>query len=256
MRSGRGLSLKTQAIYVFVFVTRYIDVLYRWVSVYNTFMKIFYIASSIFIIWLAFWKYRPMDDEESTDTMPIVLVLVPPALLALVFNYSFSPIEILWSYSIFLEALAILPQLWMLRRTGQCEALTRYYIFCLGGYRAFYIGNWIWRFSTEGMYDPIAISGGIVQTALNFYFIYVYLQKYPNFEDIERPGPIPLPTSDPDVPPPPPPKPSTAGPTHPPVTDQGLQAAEEGASKIVAVGDAPPVPLAKDAFVLEDEEEA
>lgn len=87
-----------------------------------------------------------MDEEESTDTIPIFVVIIPPALLALVFNYGFTPVEILWAYSIFLEAVAILPQLWMLRRTGQCEALTRYYILCLGGYRAFYIGNWIWRY--------------------------------------------------------------------------------------------------------------
>jgi len=230
MRSGRGLSFKTQAIYVFVFLTRYIDVLYRWVSLYNTFMKLFYISSSIYIIWLAFWKYRPMDEEESTDTMPIALVLIPPVLLALAFNYSFNIVEVLWSYSIFLEAIAILPQLWMLKRTGQCEALTRYYILCLGGYRAFYIGNWIWRYYDERVYDPIANVAGVVQTVLNFYFIYVYLQKYPNFEDIERPGPIPLPSSDPDVPLPASPKVPDANPMTNPVDDEELQAVEEGAA--------------------------
>lgn len=41
-------------------------------------------------------------------------------------------------------------------------------------------------YESERMYDPIAATCGLLQTIINFYFIYVYFQKYPNFEDIER----------------------------------------------------------------------
>ena len=53
--------------------------------------------------------------------------------------------EILWSFSIFLESVAILPQLFMLSRTGEAETITTHYLFALGAYRALYIPNWVYR---------------------------------------------------------------------------------------------------------------
>ena len=53
-----GLSLKTQALYVLVFITRYLDIFTHWVSLYNTFMKLFFIVSSCYIIYLIIIKFR------------------------------------------------------------------------------------------------------------------------------------------------------------------------------------------------------
>jgi len=192
MRSCRGLSLKTQSLYAIVYMTRYLDLLTRWVSVYNTSMKLFFILSSWYTIYLIVVKFRPMDEEESTDTFRVEYVLIPCAILASVINYQFTAMEILWSFSIFLEAVAILPQLHMLKRTGQAEALTRYYIVAFGSYRAFYILNWIYRYFTEGNADLIANTGGVVQTCINFYFIYKYFRKYPSEVDIESPPEAPI----------------------------------------------------------------
>jgi len=128
-----------------------------------------------------------MDEEESTDTFRVELVLIPCLVMALFINYQFSIKEILWSFSIFLEAVAILPQFHMLKRTGQAEALTRYYIFALGSYRGLYILNWIYRYAADEGFDPISVISGIVQTSINFYFIYVYWKKYPREIDIESP---------------------------------------------------------------------
>jgi len=52
----------------------------------------------------------------------------------------------MWSFSIFLEAVAILPQLFLLQRTGEAETITTHYLAALGAYRAFYIPNWIYRY--------------------------------------------------------------------------------------------------------------
>lgn len=51
----------------------------------------------------------------------------------------------MWSFSIFLESVAILPQLFMLQRTGEAETITTHYLAALGVYRALYIPNWIYR---------------------------------------------------------------------------------------------------------------
>lgn len=50
-----GLSLKTQEMYLLVFVTRYLDLFffhfYSWLSVYNAVMKVLYISASATIVY-------------------------------------------------------------------------------------------------------------------------------------------------------------------------------------------------------------
>ncbi|KAK7036523.1 endoplasmic reticulum retention protein [Paramarasmius palmivorus] len=186
-RSCRGISFKTQALYVAVFATRYLDLFYRYVSLYNSLMKIFFIASSCFILHLMKGRFRPTHDP-SIDTFRIEYLVGPCVLLALIFNYSFSFTEILWSFSIFLESVAILPQLFMLQRTGEAETITTHYLAALGIYRALYIPNWIYRYFTEGVVDPIAVTAGIVQTGLYLDFFYVYFTKVLQGQKFELPA--------------------------------------------------------------------
>ena len=77
-------------------------------------------------------------------------MLGPCVLLALVVNHEFSIMEILWTFSIYLESVAILPQLFMVSKTGEAESITSHYLFALGSYRALYIVNWIYRYYAEG----------------------------------------------------------------------------------------------------------
>ena len=85
----------------------------------------------------------------------------------------------LWAFSIWLESVAILPQLFMLQRTGEAETITTHYLAALGAYRALYIPNWIWRYFTEaGHFDVIAVLAGIVQTVLYADFFWIYYTKY------------------------------------------------------------------------------
>ena len=53
-----GLSFKTQALYVAVFVTRYADFFVHYVSLYNSIMKVFFVGSSCFILYIMKYKYR------------------------------------------------------------------------------------------------------------------------------------------------------------------------------------------------------
>ena len=85
--------------------------------------------------------------------------------------------KILWTFSIYLESVAILPQLFMISKTGEAETITTHYLFFLGLYRALYLINWIWRFYFEGFFDMIAIVAGVVQTILYCDFFYLYVTK-------------------------------------------------------------------------------
>ncbi|KAF9243189.1 ER lumen protein retaining receptor-domain-containing protein [Melanogaster broomeanus] len=186
-RSCRGISFKTQALYVLVFLTRYIDILYSWISLYNFVMKIFFLASSCYILYLMRYRFRPTHDP-SIDTFKIEYLLGPCFFLALIFNYHFDLTEILWTFSIYLEAVAIFPQLFLLQRTGEAEAITTHYLAALGAYRALYIPNWIYRYWTNGGLDPIAVVAGLVQTGLYLDFFYVYFTKVLQGQKFELPA--------------------------------------------------------------------
>ncbi|KAK4055338.1 endoplasmic reticulum retention protein [Microbotryomycetes sp. JL201] len=175
-RSARGISFKTQMIYLVVFCTRYVDLLTGpYISLYNTLMKIFFIASSGYIVYLMKVKFRPTQDP-AIDTLKLEY-LVGPTIS-----------EILWSFSIYLEAVGILPQLFMLQRTGEAETITTHYLFALGAYRALYVPNWVYRYFTEDTVDPIAIIAGLVQTALFSDFFYIYFTKVMRGQKFELPA--------------------------------------------------------------------
>lgn len=85
--------------------------------------------------------------------------------------------QILWTFSIYLESVAILPQLFMISKTGEAETITTHYLFFLGLYRALYLANWIRRYQTENFYDQIAVVSGVVQTIFYCDFFYLYVTK-------------------------------------------------------------------------------
>lgn len=60
--------------------------------------------------------------------------------------------QILWTASLYLEAVAIFPQLTLLQKTQNIDNLTGNYVFLLGSYRGLYILNWIYRYFTEPHY--------------------------------------------------------------------------------------------------------
>ena len=92
---------------------------------------------------------------------------------------NFSVMELLWTFSIYLEAIAILPQLIVLQRYREVENLTGNYIFCMGAYRALYILNWIYRANTEPNYRHhwVVYICGVVQTLLYADFFYYYAKR-------------------------------------------------------------------------------
>ena len=95
----------------------------------------------------------------------------------------------MWTFSIFLESVAIFPQLFMLSRTGEADAITTHYLFALGGYRGLYILNWVWRYFTEDHYsDWIAWVAGLVQTGLYADFFYIYFTKVLHGKKFELPA--------------------------------------------------------------------
>lgn len=175
--SCSGISFKSQALYLIVYVTRYLDLFWTFGdSAYNTIFKLLFLGSSGYTIYLMTTAYKPTHDPN-LDTFRVQYLLGGSLVLAVVFPYKYTPYEILWAFSIWLESVAILPQLFLLQRTGEAETITTHYLFALGLYRALYIPNWIYRYFVESHWDWISVLAGIVQTVLYSDFFWIYYTK-------------------------------------------------------------------------------
>ncbi|KAK6123968.1 hypothetical protein DH2020_042313 [Rehmannia glutinosa] len=177
-----SVSVLTQELYAIVFFARYLDLFTDFISVYNTIMKLVFIGSSLAIVWcMRFHRVVRRSYDRELDTFRHYFLVGVSFILALLVHEKFSFQEIFWAFSIYLEAVAILPQLVLLQRSGNVDNLAGQYVFFLGfhleerAYRAFYILNWIYRYFTEDHFGRwISCVSGLVQTALYADFFYYY----------------------------------------------------------------------------------
>jgi ER lumen protein retaining receptor len=175
--SCSGLSFKSQALYLMVFLTRYLDLFWTFTdSAYLTIFKLLFIGSSAYTIYLMLNDYKPTHDPN-LDTFKVQYLLGLSAILAVLFPEKYTPHEVLWTFSIWLESVAILPQLFMLQRTGEADTITTHYLFALGIYRALYIPNWVYRYFSESYFHAIPVLAGVIQTVLYSDFFYIYYTK-------------------------------------------------------------------------------
>jgi len=173
-----GISLKTQELYALVFMCRYVDIFWNFFSIYNEIMKIIFLISSFAIVYIIRFASPHSDTyEKEDDYFPSQYVVIPSGMLAIAINKErSSPFEVIWAFSIYLEAVAILPQLFMLQKQGGAESITSNYVALLGLYRLFYIGNWVHRYFTEPDYfEPIVWVSGVVQSLIYLDFFYNYV---------------------------------------------------------------------------------
>jgi ER lumen protein retaining receptor len=176
-QSCAGISFKSQALYLIVYITRYLDLFWTFTdSAYNTIFKLLFLASSGYTIYVMTTKFKPTHDPN-LDTFRVQYLLAGALVLAIIYPYKYTLAEILWAFSIWLESVAILPQLFMLQRTGEAETIDANYLFALGAYRALYIPNWLWRYFREGHWDGIAVLAGLIQTLLYSDFFWIYYNK-------------------------------------------------------------------------------
>ncbi|XP_034830370.1 ER lumen protein-retaining receptor [Maniola hyperantus] len=186
-RSCAGISGKSQILFSVVYTARYLDLLTAYVSAYNTIMKIVFIAASYATVYLMYVKFKATYDHNH-DTFRIEFLLIPTLILALLVNREFTALEVLWTFSIYLESVAILPQLFLVSKTGEAESITSHYLFALGSYRGLYLLNWIYRYIVEEHFEPIAVIAGVVQTVLYCDFFYLYITKVLKGKKLQLPA--------------------------------------------------------------------
>jgi ER lumen protein retaining receptor len=150
-------------------------------------MKVVYIVSTAAIIYtIKFQEPIKSTYEKGQDSfLHWQFAAIPCAVLAFFIHLigsgikDFNLTELLWTFSILLECLTIMPQLVVLQRYREVENLTGNYVFFMGAYRALYILNWIYRANVEPHYKHtwVAYICGVIQTLLYADFFYYYLKR-------------------------------------------------------------------------------
>jgi len=97
--------------------------------------------------------------------------------MALIIHTAFDWWELTWSFSLWLESVAIMPQIAILTKSKEVETFTAHYIAALGSYRFFYIINWVYRYYNEKYLCWTSVASGVLQVLLYADFFYVYYKK-------------------------------------------------------------------------------
>jgi len=173
-------------LFLIVFLARYLDLFTIYYSLYNTFMKILYICSTVAVIYMIKFQ-EPICStyDKAQDTFRHwEFAVFPCAVIAFVTHafgsmFHFDIIELFWTFSIYLESIAIIPQLILLQRYREVENLTGNYIFFMGAYRGLYILNWIYRSYHEPHYKHhlVVYFCGVLQTVFYADFFYYYVKS-------------------------------------------------------------------------------
>jgi len=164
-RSVAGLSLKTLEMYVLFFITRLSSTLVKngylpidrsgdWVYQMGD------IGSLVLVLGLIY-KMRTSDTYQAEfDTLEIWKFIPACVLLALVCHGDLnnSPFfDTVWTVSLFLDTISMLPQLFMLTKLGgQVEALTSHYVASLTVSRLLSFAFWLY-----GYKELVPLKGGV-----------------------------------------------------------------------------------------------
>jgi ER lumen protein retaining receptor len=192
-RKCSGVSLKAQELVSLYLLCRSVCSL-RLEMNEHTLLDALALAFSISTVFLLrFQKRTPgLKDEAHFDRMNQALIIGPCAFVAGLVHppapYS-RLIRILWAFSLNLEALSILPQLYMLRTRGDkpVEPFLASYLMLLGISRFFTLFHWIFQFIDNSLAFTQLVHGNswiysvltteIVSTLMLSDFTYLYFRK-------------------------------------------------------------------------------
>ena len=178
-KSCKGVSAKTFEIYLLVFCTRYLDLFMYFISFYNTFMKLLFIGASIFILYLMHFKdpFKSTYDRKNEDSFPHIYLIPFAIVMTLLINKNYSLWGLVWSFSLWLESVAVFPQISIIAKTNGVFTYTAHYLAALGSYRFFYVLLLIYRYIKYGRILWVSIFSGILQVLLYADFFYLYIKN-------------------------------------------------------------------------------
>ena len=142
-------------------------------------MKLLFIGASAFILYLMHLKspYKNTYDRKNEDTFPHIYLIPFALIMTFIINKNYSLWGLTWSFSLWLESVAVFPQISIIAKTNGIFSYTAHYLASLGIYRFFYIILWIYRYYTDSKIYLVSVISGIVQVLLYADFFYLYIKN-------------------------------------------------------------------------------
>lgn len=168
-RNCTGVSGKTQILYTLVFAARYLDLASSYytspVNVTLTKLSLLLMTYSI-VLSIYFFYYESYESKH--DKFRLELLILPSLVLALLANYGIEISDVFWAFSVYLEAMAIIPQLYFCSKAKKIDNSVYYYVLLLTLYKSFHIMNEMYNhFYMSTHFDRISLAAGVIQ--LMFY---------------------------------------------------------------------------------------
>ena len=85
-KNAVGISIKTQELYLLVFLTRYLDLFTTFYSFYNSIMKVLYIFSTAYVIYMVYGTepFKTNYEKSHDSFLHWYFAVIPCILLAIV----------------------------------------------------------------------------------------------------------------------------------------------------------------------------
>lgn len=183
-RAVNGFSKKTQVFLLMVYVTRYLDIFTHTQVRYLLFFKVAFnvITGAMLATFSAFQNTY----DANSDSCNMVAILVPVAMAAGVVASGTGFVNQMWTFSEFLEPFALVPQYIMCYRAQSVRLQALYYVLMVGGYRLFYVLNWIYkRYQLTSYYhDYTSWAGGGLECVLFIDFLVRISQRREAFGEL------------------------------------------------------------------------
>lgn len=219
--SARDLSQKSLTAYAFVFFARLLSVL--WQQGYLPFDKsgdfvyqaceIFSLVMALVALYLTTFKYRKNYNAEADSFGSFVpmnggafLIILPAFFFALLVHPSlnnFFVTDVAWAFACYLETLAVVPQLRMIKKGGTraniiVEPYTAHWLFSLALARFFHVVFWLFSYHELNSTDDdafflnsivgyVVMLSQICQLIIMMDYIYYYLRSAARGETMKLP---------------------------------------------------------------------
>ncbi|KAJ7966863.1 ER lumen protein retaining receptor family protein [Quillaja saponaria] len=183
-----GISLKSQELTaMFLAVRLYCSFVMEFDI--HTLLDSAALATTLWVIYMIRFQLKSsyMDDK---DNFAIYYVVIPCAVLSLVIHPTTNHHivnRILWALCVYLEAVSVLPQLWVMQNIKIVEPFTAHYVFALGVARFLNCAHWVLqvldtrgRLLTAlgyGLWPSMVLLSEIVQTLILADFCYYYVKS-------------------------------------------------------------------------------
>lgn len=199
-RSVRGLSRQTQEMYFVVFLTRICFKLFFEGDILYPLVDGVAAAATGYIVYLMRAPAGGIAHTYSgdADSFRTEIVVVPMALLSIALHPNLTGSTVwdsLWSFSTFLEAFSMVPQLSVIQKTKKCDQMTAHYMVCLGLSRALECVFWLFWFYTFGTLSVTnsvvhwyVMASEVVHTAVLADFFYYYILAWRMGTKMQLPG--------------------------------------------------------------------